>query len=66
MQAPEWTTLQQLSLDVDTNIGANISQVVGTLPSPNPLSLIYVDFHDVTNIVDLAIQYSTGQSGRAV
>jgi hypothetical protein len=65
LPAPEWTTLQQLSLDVDTNIGSNISRVVGTLPSPNPLSLIYVDFHDVTNIVDLAIQYSTGQPGRA-
>lgn len=63
-QAPEWTTLQQLSLDVDTNIGSNISQVVGTLPSPNPLSMIYADFYDVTNLVDLAIQYSTGQPGR--
>jgi hypothetical protein len=65
-QAPEWTTLQQLSLDVDTNIGSNISQVVGTLPGPNPLSMIYADFPDVTNLVDLAIQYSTGSMGRAV
>jgi hypothetical protein len=65
-RAPEWTTLQQLGLDVDTNIGSNISQVVGTLPSLNPLSMIYADFYEVTNLVDLAIQYSTGQSGRGV
>ena len=48
---------------VDTNVGANVSAVVGALPSPNPLSFLYVDFYDVTNVVDLAIQYSTGSSG---
>ncbi len=63
MPAPEWKTLQQLSLDVDTDLGANVSQVTGPLPSPNPLSFLYVDFYEVTNAVDLAIQYSTGSSG---
>lgn len=61
MKVMEWTSLQELCKQVDTQVGTLINEnFLSGWAGPNPLSLIYLDYYETTDIVDLAINYSQG------
>ncbi|MFP5246458.1 MAG: hypothetical protein ACLGH0_07160 [Thermoanaerobaculia bacterium] len=54
-----WTTLAGLTKEID--IDTLIQQFAPAPGQPNPVSMIYLDFYEKTNVVDVAIALSTGQ-----
>jgi hypothetical protein len=56
---PSWTSIAELCQPMDQDISSIIyTNFLANYSGNNPLSFIYVDFYETTNIVDLAINYS--------
>jgi hypothetical protein len=60
---PAYWSLQQLAQVADGNLNYTVDQVLNGFDGTNPLSFIYADFYEASNLVDIAIALSSGPGG---
>jgi hypothetical protein len=55
-----WHTVEELSRNVNRDAFDIATTIQSVNPQPNAVTFIYTDFYEKTDLVDLAIMYSTG------